>query len=81
MNMSRDVLLSFAMGYDMKLKYRCVWSLGDAGEIKIISLDHVPSLKDNIYIHVCHTKLDVEADATIEELHKAVENYTCAGYL
>jgi len=73
--MSRDVLLSFAMGADMKPKYKCVWSLGDTGEVKISSLDYVPSLKDNIYIHVCHTKRDVEADATIDELHKAVEDY------
>ena len=43
--------------------------------LKIISLDYVPSLKDNIYIHVCHTKRDAENEATIEELNKAVYGY------
>ena len=63
------------MGGDIRPKYRCVWEFGDTGEIKINSLDCAASLKDNVYIHVCHTKRDVEADATIDELHKAVEDY------
>ena len=73
---------------NMKPKYKCVWEFDEKGGIRILEVEIIPSQFDsiflgesNIYLHVCNTKTDAAADATIEELHKAVENYTGAGYL
>jgi hypothetical protein len=76
--MSKDILLAFARGGEMKQSYIVVYDVSpDNGEIRIHSCETYSGMypDDGFWVQVCKTKEDIEADVSDEEMKKAVEAF------
>ena len=76
--MSREILLKFAKGSEIKPLHVVVYDIDtDNGGINIHSCDYYSGAypEDGIWIHVCTTKEDVAADVSEEEIKRAVAEY------
>ena len=77
--MSKDLLLSFAKGGEMKLAYIVTYEVDpDSKEIRMLSYSNRISgilPDDSIMLQICRTREDVEIDVSEEEIKRAVAEY------
>ena len=75
--MSKEVLMAFARGKELKQSYIVVYDVSCDVDVNIHSCDtYTDDLSDNgIWIQVCETKQDVERYAPEAVIQKAIEAY------
>ena len=75
--MSREVLMSFARGHELRQSYTVEYDVSDDGEINIQSCKAcVGGIPDkSLWIQVCRTRQDVERYTPDVEIWEAIEEY------
>ena len=75
--MSKEVLMSFARGHEMRQSYIVVYDVSEVGAVNIHSCEaYAGDLPDNgIWIQVCSTKQDVERYAPEAVIQRAIDAY------
>ena len=74
--MTKEVLLRFAKGDNIELKYICSYETDRAtGKIVIHSCSVVPGLERSMFIRIVNTKEDLAIETSDKELHAAIDEY------